>query len=66
MALRLNVATLIFSLPFTLFTLPLHAASFFAQVDSTPPRGVLALNHQLQQLAPQASPRCTAFSRSSA
>lgn len=56
MAFRLNAATLLFSIPFTLFALPLHADNFFAQVDSTPPRGVLPLNHQLQQLAPQATP----------
>ncbi len=56
MALRFNLATLLFSLPLLLFTLPLYAASFFAQVASTPPPGVLPLQHQLQQLAPQATP----------
>ncbi|MBT2772968.1 murein L,D-transpeptidase catalytic domain family protein [Halomonas sp. ISL-60] len=56
MMLRFHLVTLLFSLPLTLFTLPLYAASFFAQVASTPPSGVLPLNHQLQQLAPQASP----------
>lgn len=56
MSLRLNTATLLFSLPLALFTLPLHAASFFANVASTPPQGVLPLHHQLQQLAPQATP----------
>ncbi|HDZ48133.1 hypothetical protein LCGC14_0025970 [marine sediment metagenome] len=56
MALHLNTATLLFSLPLALFTLPLHAASFFANVASTPPPGVLPLHHQLQQLAPQATP----------
>lgn len=56
MALRLNVAALLCSLPLTLFTLPLHAASFFPQVASTPPPGVTPLHHQLLQLAPQATP----------
>ena len=56
MPLRLNLATLLFSMSSLLFTLPVHAASFFAQVASTPPPGVLPLHHQLQQLAPQATP----------
>lgn len=56
MALHLNSARLLFCLPLALFTLPLHAASFFTHVASTPPPGVLPLNHQLQQLAPQATP----------
>ncbi|MDN6323769.1 MAG: murein L,D-transpeptidase catalytic domain family protein, partial [Halomonas sp.] len=56
MALRLNIAALLCSLPLTLFTLPLYAASFFAQVASTPPPGVIPLHHQLLQLAPQATP----------
>lgn len=56
MAFRLHIATLLLSLPLALFTSPLHAASFFSQVDSAPPSGVLPLHHQLLQLAPQATP----------
>ncbi|KPQ20530.1 murein L,D-transpeptidase catalytic domain family protein [Halomonas sp. HL-93] len=43
-------------LPATLFTFPLHAATFFSQVDAAPPNGVMPLHHQLLQLAPSASP----------
>lgn len=43
-------------LPVTFLSLPLHAASFFSQVNAAPPHGVLPLHHQLLQLAPGASP----------
>ncbi len=56
MALRLNFVTLLLTLPLLFITSPLYAASFFAQVASTPPLGVIPLHHQLQQLAPQATP----------
>lgn len=49
-------ATTLFSLPVLLFSLPLYATSFFAQVASAPPQGVSTLHHQLLQLAPSATP----------
>lgn len=52
----LRASTVLFSLPIALFSLPLHAASFFSQVASTPPPGVSPLRHQLLQLAPSATP----------
>lgn len=55
MALRLKLVTLLCSPFLALFTLPLYAAGFFAQVASTPPPGVPPLQHQLLQLAPQAT-----------
>ncbi|MGO2241064.1 MAG: murein L,D-transpeptidase catalytic domain family protein [Halomonas sp.] len=55
MALRLKLITLL-CFPFlALLTFPLYAAGFFAQVASTPPPGVPPLQHQLLQLAPQAT-----------
>ncbi|UXZ53348.1 murein L,D-transpeptidase catalytic domain family protein [Halomonas sp. 7T] len=51
-----RLATTLFSLPVLLFSLPLYAASFFAQVASAPPQGVSTLHHQLLQLAPSATP----------
>lgn len=61
MAFRFNFIALLCSLSLSVFTSPLHAASFFSQVASTPPPGVMPLHHQLLQLAPQATPAALRF-----
>jgi hypothetical protein len=55
MVLRVNASALLLTLPFSLVTLPLHAANFFASVDAAPPLQTSSLHHQLKQLAPQAT-----------
>ncbi|MGP9795977.1 murein L,D-transpeptidase catalytic domain family protein [Halomonas sp. 86] len=56
MVTRLRPLSLSCCLPFAFISLPLYASSFFSDVASTPPPGVLSLNHQLLQLAPSATP----------
>lgn len=56
MLLRSRLSPALFSLPIMLFSLPLHAGSFFSQMASSPPHGVSYLHHQLLQLAPSATP----------
>ncbi|MDR5899109.1 murein L,D-transpeptidase catalytic domain family protein [Halomonas vilamensis] len=56
MVLRVKASALLISLPISLVTLPLQAATFFFNVASTPLLAPSALHHQLKQLAPQATP----------
>lgn len=57
MAFRLKVSALLLSLPLCVVTLPLQAANFFSNVTTQPADGTTPLHHQLQQLAPEATPQ---------